>query len=105
MFLGKDDMMIRIWFMCTVREREGGGRERETVRCAHNKKLIQLIEIEIETEIESAVLHLKVHFNYSKSNQIYPIQFQHWINLMLADFSLKLKLRRDCQLKVNFKLN
>lgn len=63
-------------------KREGGGegrgeRERETVRCAHNKKLIQLIEIEIETEIESALVHLKVHFNYSKSKQIKPIQFQH----------------------------
>lgn len=62
--------------MCTVREREGGReRGKREGDCAHNKKLIQLIEI--ETEIESALVHLKVHFNYSKSKQIKPIQFQH----------------------------
>lgn len=102
---GKNDMMIRIWFMCRVIERGGErqsewegeetkrGRERDTALCLlwqRNKNLIQLIEI--ETEIESALLHLKVHFNYSKTNQINPIQFQYWIHLIRADFSLKLKL-------------
>lgn len=79
------------------RERQRGRerRERETVHWAHSKKLIQLIQIEIETEIESVLLHLKVHFNYLKSKQIKPIQFEHWMNLMLADFSLKLKVVRD----------